>query len=149
MSISYLLDTNTASFIVRGNPPQVLVHLARVTAVQTAISTVTEAELLFGLERRPHATQLRLVVTRFLEVATILPWGPKAAQHYARLRTALESAGKPLAALDTMLAAQAFAEDLVLVSNDRAFAQVARLKLEDWTLPAGASPEHPSDARNR
>ena len=48
---------------------------------------------------------------------------------------ALESAGKPLSALDTMLAAQALAEDLVLVSNDRAFAQVPQLKLEDWTLP--------------
>lgn len=136
MSISYLLDTNTASFVIRGNPPEVLGHLARVTAAQTAISTVTEAELLFGLERRPHATQLRVVVTRFLERATILPWGSKAARQYARLRTALESAGKPLSALDTMLAAQAFAEDLVLVSNDRAFAHVPHLKLEDWTLPA-------------
>jgi len=143
MSISYLLDTNTASFIVRGNPPEVLRHLARVTAIQTAISTVTEAELLFGLERKPEATQLRIVVTRFLERTTILPWDSKAARHYARLRTALESTGKPLSVLDTMLAAQAFAEDLVLVSNDRAFVQVARLKLEDWTLPTRPSVEHP------
>jgi tRNA(fMet)-specific endonuclease VapC len=138
MSISYLLDTNTASFIVRGNPPEVLRHLARVTALQTAISTVTEAELLFGLERRPHASQLRVIVTRFLEGATILPWGSEAARHYARLRTALESAGKPLCALDTMLAAQALAENLVLVTNDRTFAHVEHLKREDWTLPLPA-----------
>jgi tRNA(fMet)-specific endonuclease VapC len=133
--VSCLLDTNTASFIVRANPLVVLDHLAHITVVQTAISTITEAELLFGLERRPHAKQLQAVVTEFLNRATILPWDSKAARHYAHLRTELETIGKPLRALDILLAAQALAEDLVLVSNDQAFRQVPNLKLEDWTLP--------------
>ena len=132
---SYLLDTNTASFLIRGNPPQVLEHLAHVTAVQIAISSVTEAELLFGLERRPQATLLWKVVMRFLDRATILPWDSAAARQYARLRSALELIGRPLSALDTMVAAHALARDLVLVTNDRAFGQVSNLKLEDWTLP--------------
>jgi len=134
-SPSYLLDTNTASFVIRGDPPQVLEHLAHVTAAQTAISTVTQAELLFGLERRPQATQLWTVVMRFLDQATILPWDSQAATQYARLRSALELIGKPLSALDTMVAAHSLAQDLVLVTNDRAFGQVSNLKLEDWTLP--------------
>jgi len=134
---SYLLDTNTVSFIVRGHPSVVLEHLARATVVQTAISTVTEAELLFGLERRPEAKQLRAVIEEFLGQVTILAWDSRSAKRYSHLRMELENAGRPLGALDTLIAAQALAEDLVLVSNDRAFRQVPHLKLEDWTLPSG------------
>jgi tRNA(fMet)-specific endonuclease VapC len=137
VSLSYLLDTNTAGFAIRGNPADVLDQLAKVSADQTAISTVTEAELLFGIERRPQSNQLKTVVTRFLEQATILPWDSQAARQYARLRAGLEANGKRMGALDMMIAAQALAEDLVLVTNDHAFSQVAHLRLEDWTRPQG------------
>ena len=121
MPISYLLDTNTASFLIRGKPPVVLDRLARATVSQTAISAVTEAELLFGLERKPEAVQLRKVATLFLQRAIILPWTSKAAKSYSHLRAMLESRGKPLSALDTMIVAHALSEELVLVSNDQAF----------------------------
>ncbi len=135
MGRSYLLDTNTASYIVRVNPAVTLDHLDRVSIEQTAISTVTEAELLFGLERRPQAKQLRALIEAFLARVTILPWDSNAARRYSHLRTELEASGKPLGALDTMIAAQALAEELVLASSDYAFRRVPRLKLEDWTLP--------------
>ena len=111
MSVSYLLDTNTASFVIRGNPPEVLGHLARVTCSFAILYCYSPRFELLRLERRAHATQLRIVVTRFLERATILPWGSKAARHYARLRTALGIGGKAALALNTMVAAQALAEE--------------------------------------
>jgi tRNA(fMet)-specific endonuclease VapC len=137
VSLTYLLDTNTASFIIRGNPVEVIGQLARVSADQTAISAVTEAELLFGIERRPQSNQLKTIVTRFLEQATILKWDSQAAREYAGLRTGLEASGKRMGALDMMIAAHALAEHLILVTNDHAFSQVARLRLEDWTRPQG------------
>jgi len=100
VAVVYSLDTNTASFVIRGNPVDVLDHLARISADQTAISTVTEAELLFGMERRPQSRQLKTVVASFLEQATILPWDSRAARHYARLRTGLEANGKRMGAME-------------------------------------------------
>jgi tRNA(fMet)-specific endonuclease VapC len=130
------LDTNTASFIVRVNPAVALEHLERVRVEQTAISAVTEAELLFGIERRPQATQLRTLTTEFLARIAILPWDSNAARRYARLRTELEASGIPLGALDTMIAAHALSEELTLVSSDYAFRRISQLTLEDWTLPS-------------
>ena len=135
MEYSYLLDTNTASFIVRVNPPIVLDRLERVSIEQTAISTVTEAELLFGLEKRPGSKQLRFLVMEFLSRVTILPWDSSAARRYSHLRAKLEAAGRPLGTLDTMIASHALAADLVLVSSDLAFRRVPHLRLEDWTKP--------------
>lgn len=140
MGSSYLLDTNTASYIVRVNPAVTLDHLARVSIEQTAISTVTEAELLFNLVRQPQAKQLWALTGEFLARVAILPWDSNAARRYSHLRAELEASGKPLGTLDTMIAAQALAEDLVLASSDYAFRRVPRLKLEDWTLPLHGKP---------
>ena len=128
MTLRYLLDTNTASFIVRGSPSIVLDRLAEVRSSQIAISSITEAELLYGLARRPEATTLRKTVTAFLRKISILPWRSDAAECYAELRAALEVTGRPLGALDALIAA-----DLILVSNDQGFRRVSNLKLQDWS----------------
>ena len=66
MSVRYLLDTNTVSYIVKGNRPRVRERLLRVPMAEVGISVITEAELLFGLARRPEATKLKTVVEEFL-----------------------------------------------------------------------------------
>jgi len=66
----------------------------------------------------------------------ILPWDSAAAQHYADLRGALEDVGSPMANFDLMIAAQAIAAGVVLVTHDRVFHRVRQLKLEDWTRPS-------------
>jgi tRNA(fMet)-specific endonuclease VapC len=66
MASRYLLDTNTASFIIKGNIPAVRHRLVKVPMAQVAISTVTEGELLYGVARRPGATQLQTIVSEFL-----------------------------------------------------------------------------------
>ncbi len=132
MARRYLLDTNTASFIIKGNAA-VRRRLARVPMAQLAISAVTEAELRFGVARRPEATNLQRVVEEFFLHVAILPWDSAAAQHYAHLRASLERDGHPIGNLDTMIAAHALAAGAVLVSNDHAFARIHKLKLEDWT----------------
>lgn len=100
-----------------------------------AISVITEAELRFGLARRPEAAQLKVAVEEFLLRVEILPWDSSAAQRYAALRAALERAGEPMGNLDMMIATQALAAQAVLVTSDRAFHRIRRLKIEDWTKP--------------
>ena len=128
----YLLDTNTVSDLVRQHP----VVARRVVAAPMAslcISAITEGELLYGLAKRPDATRLQAVVQQFLLRVDVLPWDRAAARHYGMLRALIESKGETLAPLDLQIAAHALSVGAVLVSNDRAFKQVAGLLLEDWS----------------
>ncbi len=133
MPVRYLLDTNTVSYIIRGNHPRVRERLLRVAMSEVGISVITEAELLFGLARRPDATKLKIVVEEFLLRVEVLPWDSEAARQYSRIRAVLEGGGEPVGNLDLMIAAQALASDLVLVSSDTVFRRVKGLKIEDWT----------------
>ena len=129
----YLLDTNIASFIIKGNSPAVDRRLAKVAMAQLAVSAVTEGELRFGAARLPHATRLHDLIEGFFLRVAVLPWDSEAAQQYGRLRATLEREGQPMGNLDAMIAAHALALDAILVTNDHAFARIKKLKLADWT----------------
>jgi tRNA(fMet)-specific endonuclease VapC len=129
----YLLDTNTVSYVIKGNIPKVRNRLAKIPMAQVAISVVTEAELRYGIAKRPAAKQLRVAVEELLIRVTILPWESQAAREYGELRADLERSGMPVGNLDLMIAAQALAADAVLVTNDAALLRIKRLKTEDWT----------------
>jgi len=133
MPVRYLLDTNTVSYIIKGNRPRVRERLLGVAMAEVGISVITEAELLFGLARRPDATKLKNVVEEFLLRVEVLPWDSGAAQQYSRIRATLEGGGEPMGNLDLMIAAQALASGLVLVSSDAVFRRVKGLKIEDWS----------------
>lgn len=135
MPVRYLLDTNMASYVIKGNVPRVRERLVKVPMSEVGISVITEAELRFGVARKPEAVRLRLAVDEFLLRIEILPWDSKAAQDYATLRSALEDSGEPMGNLDMMIAAQALASGTVLVTHDRVFHRVKHLKIEDWTKP--------------
>lgn len=130
-----MLDTNTASYIIKGNVPSVRERLLRIPMAQICISTVTQAELLFGVAKKPEATRLKTVVHEFLLRVEILPWDCEAAQEYAEIRAYLERDGKPMGNMDMMIAAHALASKAVLVTNDQAFRHIERMCLEDWTKP--------------
>ena len=133
MSMAYLLDTNIASFAIKDSVQGLKHHIRRFRVGQLGISVVTEAELLYGLARKPEATRLKPMVLEFLGAMQILPWTSEAARHYALTRAALERQGYALDDLDMMIAAHAVAEGAVLVTNDAAFQRISHLKTEDWT----------------
>ena len=80
-----------------------------------------------------QATRLHSLIEDFFLRVAILPWDSEAAQHYGHLRASLERDGRPMGNLDTMIAAHAIALGATLVTNDRAFARIKKLKVEDWT----------------
>ena len=132
----YMLDTNTASYIIKGKPAVIRQHLLRVPMASLCVSAITEAELLRGVAKKPEAKQLPVLVEEFLLRVDILPWDSAAAAAYAQLASACEKMGKPLGALDMLIAAHAMASDCILVTRDKAFhMHRQRLKLEDWTRP--------------
>jgi tRNA(fMet)-specific endonuclease VapC len=129
----YLLDTNTASYIIKGNIPRVRERLLKVPMSGLLISAVTEAELLYGAARKSDSVRLKTAVDESLLRVDSLPWDSNAARRYADLRVALEIAGTPMGNLDLMIAAHALAAEAILVTNERSFFRLKHLKIEDWT----------------
>lgn len=132
-AVRYLLDTNMASYVIKGNMPRVRERLLKVPMPEVGVSVITEAELRFGVARRPGASRLETAVDEFLLRVEILPWDSAAAKSYASLRSTLERGGDPIGNLDMMIAAQALATQAVLVTHDHVFRRVKNLKVEDWT----------------
>jgi tRNA(fMet)-specific endonuclease VapC len=128
----FMFDTNTVSSLLKGQP-HVVGRLKTADPERVCLSVVTEAELLYGVARRPDATRLRAAVDEFLAAIDVLPWTDETARRYATLRAELERRGRPLGALDMMIAAHAAQHDMLLVTNDRAFGAVPGLRVEDWT----------------
>jgi len=136
-----MLDTNIASYIIKGNIPVVLKRLAAVPMTDVAISVITEAELHYGVAKRGNPQGLATLVHEFLIRVAVLPWTPSVAQAYGKLRASCEAAGVALAPMDMMIAAHAKAIRAILVTRDRAFGHVRDgLILEDWTEGMVASP---------
>lgn len=131
-----MLDTNTASYVIKGQPEEIRKHLKTVPMTSVCISAITEAELLLGVAKKPQAKQLPLAVKEFLLRVEILPWNSDAAEAYAQLRTACESEGKPLGAMDMLIASHSVAVGATLISNDKAFYNDVghHLTLQDWSI---------------
>ena len=129
----YLLDTDTASYSIRGSFPALDAKLAMAAPRDIAISVITRAELLFGLEKRGNPRGLARVVHAFLDRMTILPWDNAAADTFAKLRAQLERQGTPIGFADTMIGAHALTLKATLVTNNlRHFQNVKGLALENW-----------------
>ena len=128
----YLLDTNTSIYIINRRPPGVFVHFSGVQAGQIGISSVTGAELIYGVQKS-GSPRNQAALNKFLAPLDILPFDEAAMREYGALRSALEKKGKPIGAMDLMIAAHALALGITLVTNNqKEFKRVPRLRLENW-----------------
>jgi len=130
MSAVLMLDTNAVSALVKGQADSLSKTLEQ---RPFCVSVITEAELRFGLARRPVNADLRSIIENLLLATDIRPWNSACAERYGQLRAQLEALGKPLGPMDLLIATHALAEDCTLVSADRAFAHVPGLRVLDWT----------------
>ncbi len=132
MTPRYLLDTNICIYIINRRPPEVFRHFDGVAAGQIGISSITHAELDFGVAKS-GSRRNRVALDKFLLPLEIMPFDADAARQYGKLRAQLELAGTPIGALDTLIAAHALALGITLITNNtREFERVPKLRLEDW-----------------
>ena len=134
MTQRYLLDTNVISHIMQGRDAKLLAKLSKLPMGQAAISSVTLAEIEYGIQRRGSPTQLRNALAQVMLHMDVLPWDAAAATCYGELCSSLETQGINLSDFDMMIAAHAVALRITLVSRDKAFMNVPKsiLKLELW-----------------
>ena len=132
--LRYLLDTNIVIYVIKRRPLAAL-QMFNEQAGHMAISSITLAELLHGAEKSNAPVRSLAVVEDFCSRLEVLPYGPKAAQHYGGIRAALEKRGQPIGVNDLHIAAHARSEGLTLVSNNlREFERVEALQLANWAI---------------
>lgn len=127
-----MLDTNVCIHALKQHPA-VLRRLLSERPVDIALSVITEAELRTGAAKSAAPAKTGRLLESFLGPLTILDFTSADARAYADIRARLERAGTPIGPLDTLIAAQAVARSLTLVTNnDREFRRVSGLRRENW-----------------
>jgi tRNA(fMet)-specific endonuclease VapC len=130
-----MLDTNVVSALMR-KPSAALVARADALAGKLAISAIVAAELRFGSAKRGDPPVLFGQVTQAIQKFQIFDWTAQCVEQYALLRTQLELLGKPIGALDTLIAAHALTLNAILVThNTREFTRIPELRVENWLDP--------------
>jgi len=130
----FLLDTNIVSYLLKGQMPAAKLRFDEETPDSMVISSITEAEVFYGIANRPGTVRLRAAAESFFATATVLPWDSATARVYGQLRAGQERKGRPLSVEDLMIAAHALALGLTLITHHQAFSFVDGLKTEDWTV---------------
>ncbi len=132
--MKYLLDTNICIYVINEKPERVLRKFEQFPVSEFGISSITHAELQYGVVKSKNRIKNQNALDQFLLPLTILPFdGQKVAERYGEIRVFLESAGKKIGPLDTLIAAHALALNLTIVSNNiKEFARIPGLKCENW-----------------
>ena len=131
--MTYMLDTNICIYAMKNKPEKVLRRFKKELDNGICISSITLAELEYGMNRSSDPAKNGVALLRFLLPMSVLPFGATAASEYGELRAYLQSKGTPIGPLDMLIAGHAKAENLVLVTNNvREFERVPGLHLENW-----------------
>lgn len=131
--MSYLLDTNTCIYIMRKSSPNILERFRKEAPTNVIISSITLAELTFGMEKSSRVKENLAALKNFLQPFEVANFDGPAAEVYGRIRFELERKGTPIGPLDTLIAAHALSLGITLVTNNlKEFKRVSRLKVENW-----------------
>lgn len=131
--LTYLLDTNIVIYTMKNRPQKVKTRFQQHHG-RMGISAVTVGELVFGAENSKQVERNLADIEAFASRVEVLPFDNKAAYHFGQIRAALYRLGQPIGAYDMMIAGQARASGLILVTNNaKEFKRVPGLLLEDWS----------------
>lgn len=129
----YLLDTNIYIHIIKKKPIEVLEKFKEYTVGDIAISSITVAELKYGVQKSQLRERNDEALQKFLIPIVIEDFDYKAAAVYGRIRSHLESKGTPIGPLDNLIAAHALSLNVTLVTNNtKEFKRVPGLTLANW-----------------
>jgi tRNA(fMet)-specific endonuclease VapC len=129
----YLLDTDICIYIIKGRPAGVLRTLKKKTKDDIYISSVSVAELQYGVEKSRFVDRNRVALLEFLSIFNIIDFDDRDALEYGRIRARLEKTGAIIGPMDLLISAQAKERNLVLVTNNTGeFERIDGLRIENW-----------------
>ncbi len=134
MNRIYLLDTNTVSYIARDQSRAARNRLRSLSHDEiVCISSITEAEIRYGIAKNPLATRRIIAAELLIEQFQVLPWRSQEAQTYGKLRAQQEALGKTIENLDLLIAAHAITTQSTLVTRDKVFHHIPDVRaIENW-----------------
>lgn len=131
--MQYLLDTNICIYLIKQKPPNVLARFQALALSDVGISSITVAELEYGVFKSQQQEKNRSALMQFLIPLEVVEFDQAAAALYRAIRSNLESRGLVIGAMDMLIAAHALSLGVTLVSNNiREFSRIANLSLENW-----------------
>ena len=131
--MNYLLGTDTCITLIRQRSPRLLEKVISFQPGEIGLSSITVAELHYGVEHSQYRERNRAALTQFLLPFEIADFDPAAALAYGTVRADLEAKGLLIGAMDMLIAAHALALNVTLVThNTGEFQRVGGLKVEDW-----------------
>ena len=128
-----LLDTNICIYMIKNRPPEVRKHFEAFSPGDILISSITVAELYYGVEKSAARERNTQAMEAFLLPLEIAPFDLESALVYGSIRAELERQGTPIGGMDMLIAAQAIALDCTLVTHNlKEFRRIPRLRCETW-----------------
>ena len=131
--MKFLLDTNICIYLIKQKPPEVLQRFNTNQVGDLGISSITVAELEFGVQKSQFTHKNQQALEQFLIPLNIVNFDRAAAIIYGDLRATLAKQGTPIGSLDTLIAAHALSLNVTLITNNvKEFDRVPNLKLDNW-----------------
>lgn len=131
--MKYLLDTNICIYLVKAKPISVLQQFQACAIGDIAVSSITVAELTFGVQKSQQVRLNERALEQFLLPLTVAEFDYQAATVYGTLRARLEQQGTPIGALDMLIAAHALSLQVALITNNvKEFKRVPGLHVVNW-----------------
>ena len=134
--MKYALDTNACIALIKGRPDSVRTRFSKAVSsgAEFFVPTIVAFELWYGVFRSEREQfNASRVATFFAGPFTVLPFDEEDAKMSGSLRAALEKTGRPIGAYDTLIAGQAIARELTVVTaNVAEFSRIKGLKWQDW-----------------
>ena len=129
----YLLDTNICIYIIKNRPEEVLNALKKKPKKEIFISSITVAELQYGVEKSKFIDKNKIALIEFLSIFNILNFDDRDAIEFGKIKAALEKIGKIIGPMDLLISAQARSKNMVLVTNNvKEFERIDGIKIENW-----------------
>ncbi len=129
----YLLDTNICIYIIKKKPVDVLKTLKTKLKKDIYVSSITIAELEYGVAKSQFPEKNKIALIEFLSIFNILPFDDTDAAEFGMIKTDLEKKGKIIGPMDLLISAQAKSKKLILVTNNiKEFERVEGIKIENW-----------------
>lgn len=136
--MNYLLDTNVCIGLINGSSRKIRTNYLKAerSGALLATSSIAVHELWYGVAKSRLAAQNAIALSAFLSrEVTVLDYSAQDARAAGEIRAELERQGKRIGEYDTLIAGQAFARNLILVTaNTNEFERVKGLVVEDWTV---------------
>lgn len=132
--MKYLLDTNICIYIIKKRPENVVRQFAKRKPGDIFISSITVAELSFGVAKSARQNENLIALKEFLQPLIILDFNDEDAIIYGKIRAQLEQQGTPIGAMDMLISSQAVSRKLILVTNnEKEFNRIEGLVIENWS----------------